>query len=107
MVTRPWQLVGLDFMGPFKKSKSGNSYIILGIDHFTKYAEGAATASFNSQVTASFVFNNIVCRYGMIERILTDQGVNFESNLFKHLCFLLGTNKLHKSTYHPAGNGIT
>ena len=43
----------------------------------------------------------------MIEQILTDQGVNFESNLFRHLCILLGTDKLHTSTYHAAGNGIT
>ena len=43
----------------------------------------------------------------MVEQILTDQGVNFESQLFKHLCILLGTNKLHTSTYHAAGNGIT
>ena len=43
----------------------------------------------------------------MLEKLLTDQGVNFESNLLKHLCILMGTDKLHTSTYHPAGNGIT
>ena len=43
----------------------------------------------------------------MIEKILTDQGVNLESHLIHHLCKLLGTEKLHTSTYHPEGNGIT
>ena len=43
----------------------------------------------------------------MIERILSDQGVNFESKLLKQLCILLGTDKLHTTTYHPAGNGVT
>jgi transposase InsO family protein len=43
----------------------------------------------------------------MIEHILADQGVNFESKLFKHLCELLGTTKLRTSTYRAAGNGIT
>jgi hypothetical protein len=106
-VSRPWQLAGFDFMGPFKTSRHGNKYIILGIDHLTKFAEGAATPTFDAVTTATFIFNNIVCRYGMLEKLLTDQGVNFESNLLKHLCILMGTDKLHTSTYHPAGNGIT
>ena len=106
-VVRPWQLVGTDFMGPFKRSRSGNQYIILAIDHFTKFVEGAATVSFDAPTTAGFLFNNVICRYGMIEHILADQGVNFESNLVKHLCELLGTTKLRTSTYHAAGNGIT
>lgn len=42
-----------------------------------------------------------------MERILTDQGVNFESKVMKQLCELLGSNKLHTSTYHAPGNGIT
>ena len=107
IVTRPWQMLGLDFMGPFKTTCRGNTYIILGVDHYTKYIEGLATVSFDSETTALFVLNNIICRYGMVEQILTDQGVNFESHLFKHLCNLLGSDKLHTSTYHPAGNGIT
>lgn len=43
----------------------------------------------------------------MVEKILSDQGVNFEAKLFAHLCMLLGTNKLHTSTYHPECNGGT
>lgn len=43
----------------------------------------------------------------MVEKILTDQGVNFESELFQQLCALLKTNKLRTSTYHAMGNGIT
>ena len=107
IATRPWQLVGTDFMGPFPTSDRGNVYIILAIDHFTKFAEGAATASFDAKTTAHFLFDTIVCRHGMFEKLLSDQGVNFESNLLKHLCILLGTEKLHTSTYHAAGNGIT
>lgn len=47
------------------------------------------------------------CKQCQLFARLTDQGVNFESHLFKHLCSLLGTDKLHTSTYHLAGNGIT
>jgi len=107
VVTRPWQMLGLDFMGPFKATARGNRYIIIGIDHFTKYIEAAATSSFDSETTAWFVLNQVICRFGMVEEILSDQGVNFESHLFAHLCKLLGTNKLHTSAYHPECNGGT
>jgi len=106
-VTRPFQLIGFDFMGPFKTSGKGNAYIIIAIDHFTKFAVGAATKSFDAQTTAEFIFTEIVCKLGMMERMLSDQGVNFEANVIKHLCKLLGTDKLHSSTYHAPGNGIT
>jgi len=104
---RPWQIVGLDFMGPLQQSSSGNAYIIVAIDHFTKYVEAAATVTCDALTTAQFLFNTIVCRYGMVESILTDQGANFESKLFKHLCELIGSKKIRTSTYHPEGNGKT
>jgi len=107
VVTRPWQLLGLDFMGPFKSTARGNQYIILGIDHFTKFIEAAATPSFDAEITSWFVVNQIIGRYGMVEQILTDQGVNFESHLFAHVCKLLGTTKLHTSAYNPKCNGGT
>ena len=43
----------------------------------------------------------------MVEEILSDHRVNFESHLFGHLCKLLGTNKLHTSANHPECNGGT
>lgn len=107
VVARPFQLIGIDIMGPFHESLQGNKYIILAIDHHTKFSIGAAIHSFTAEITAVFVFNEIICKFGMVEQFLTDQGVNFESNLLKHLCILLGTDKLHTSTYHAAGNGIT
>jgi hypothetical protein len=107
VVTKPGQIVGLDFMGPFNPSGNGNVYIILGIDHFTKFCWAKATTTFSAEITAQFVFDEIICKFGMVTSFLTDQGVNFESKLFKHLCILLNTEKLRTTTYHPPGNGIT
>ena len=60
-------------MGPFNTNLHGNRYIILAIDHFTKFAEGAATVTFDGVTTAVFLFHNIICRYGMIEKLLSNQ----------------------------------
>ena len=106
VVSRRNQIWVLDYMGLFKTSRHGNKYIILGVDAQDKWLEGAATPTFDTTVTAVFSFNNIICRYGMIEQILTDQGVSFENALFKELCSLCGTDKLHSSTYHAMGHGL-
>ncbi|XP_076661136.1 uncharacterized protein LOC143365024, partial [Halictus rubicundus] len=47
-----------------------------------------------------------VARFGTPARITTDQGRQFESNLFKQLNDLLGTKHLRTTAYHPAANGL-
>jgi len=107
VTVRPWQIVGLDYMGPFKRTTRGNIYVIIGVDHFTKFVTGAATATFSAEVTADFLFREIVCKFGMLEKLLSDQGSNFEAQTFKNLCALIGTDKIRTTTYHAPGNGIT
>ena len=102
---RPGQLVQLDYMGPFTVSKAGNRFICLAVDAHIKYLWYAATRSIDEISTALFLFNEIVCKVGPIENIMSDQGACFESNVFKHLCTLIGSKKLRSSAYHPMGNG--
>jgi hypothetical protein len=82
------------FMGPFLETENGNVYIVLAIDHFTKYVIGAATIKIDAETTAKFMLNEIICKFGIMENILTDRGANFEAHLFQQICCLLGTNKL-------------
>ena len=64
-----------------------------------------ATKSFDAGTSAIFLFNEVICKYGMIEQVLTYQGVSFEAPLFGHLCKLLGSNKIRSSKYHAQANG--
>ena len=107
LVNGPMQMIGIDYMGPFKESISGNVYIVLAVDYWSKYCFAEATKTFDAETTAKFMFNQIVCKFGIFTKVLSDQGSNFESHLIKHLCQLMGANKLHTSTYRPACNGGT
>ncbi|PIK53312.1 Retrovirus-related Pol polyprotein from transposon [Apostichopus japonicus] len=40
------------------------------------------------------------------EKIHTDQGSNFESQLFRNLCKLLGVEKTRTTAYHPQSDGM-
>jgi hypothetical protein len=86
-------------------SKSGNRYICLAVDAHIKFLWYAATSSVDEISTAIFLFREIVCKVGPVEQIMSDQGACFESNVFQHLCKLIGSKKLRSSAFHPSGNG--
>jgi hypothetical protein len=79
-------------VGPLKTTRNGNQFFVFAIDKFTKFLEGTATKSF-------------ICRHVVVETILTDRGVNFESFLFKHLCTLASANKARTTAFHQQANG--
>ena len=106
LTSRPGEFVHLDYMGPFKVSRAGNKYICLAVDAHIKYLWFACTRTIDEISTALFLFSEIVCKVGPVENIVSDQGACFESNVFKHLCILIGSNKLRSSAYHPSGNGV-
>ena len=104
ITSRPGQFIQLEYMGPFKTSKAGNRYICLAVDAHIKFLWYAATASVDEISTAGFLLREIVCKVGPIEMVMSDQGVCFESNVFQHLCRLIGSKKLRSSAFHPSGN---
>lgn len=65
-------------------------YIVIAIDYFTKFIEAWALDACTAIKTARFLFDEIVCRYGMMDKLLSDQGRNFEAALIAELCKLLG-----------------
>src|ERR1043165_7038831 len=89
----PWQRVGIDFIRSFQESSKGNKYIITAIDYFTHWVEAKATPT----ASATFIYEDIICRHGAVGVIHTDQGVHFINELVKKL-----TNKFfikhHKVT---------
>lgn len=76
-VSRSSQVVGLDYIGPMKTSRSGNRYAIIGIDAYDKFVLAAATKSFDALTSAIFLMNEVICKHGMVEMILSDQAKNF------------------------------
>ena len=74
-------------------------------DHFTQYAQACITGSQIALTESKVLWDNFIIHYGLPEKILSDQGRNFESELIINLCKLTGTTKLSSSPYHPETNG--
>lgn len=104
--SRPFEQISLDIFGPLPKTPRGNRYLLTVIDNFTRYAEGEPIGEATAKETARVLVEKIVTRHGVPSRLLTDQGRNFVSALFKETCRLLGIKKLQTTPYHPEGNGM-
>src|SRR3990167_1974927 len=103
-VTRPFQLVGMDFAGPLPRSKSGSEYFLLIIDYATSWIEAYATKKQNS-TTVQQCLENWIHRYGLMENIITDGGTPFVSKESMSFYKERGVKKHTTSSYHPQSDG--
>ena len=85
--------IGTDFVGPLPKTQRGNTYLLVIQDYFTKWVEIFAVPDATAETTARVILNEFISRYGTPLQIMSDQGRNYESTVFKELCKLLEIDK--------------
>ena len=91
-------------MGPFPRAPGGHRYLYVAIDKFTKWPEVEAVRSIPAGSAVKFI-KALVSRFGVPNRIITDNVSQFTSNLFKSYCANLGTQICYASVAQPRSNG--
>ena len=76
----------------------------VAIDKFTKWPEVAPERKVTAQSAVRF-FRSIVCRFGIPNRIITDNGTQFTSRTFMQYTQDLGAKVCFASVAHPRSNG--
>ncbi|GFU80955.1 hypothetical protein TNCV_1277011 [Trichonephila clavipes] len=97
--------IHVDFIGPFPPS-NGQSYYLTVVDRFMRWMEGIPTADMTAETVCRALLSVWISRFGCPAIITTDQGTNFESNLFRERRNLLGTNRIRCCAYHPKAIGL-
>ncbi|GJX43375.1 reverse transcriptase domain-containing protein [Tanacetum coccineum] len=77
---------GIDIAEPFPEGPSKVKFLIVAIDYFTKWIEAKPVASITGAHIKKFVWDNIVCRFGLPREIISDNGKQFRDNPFKDWC---------------------
>ena len=102
----PFEAMAMDVMGPLPVTSSGNKYILVVADYFSKWIELIPCPNITAATVASKLMDVVFCRYGVPEMLHSDQGSNFESKLIAKLCGLLGIRKTRTTPYHPQSDGM-
>jgi Integrase zinc binding domain len=101
-----FEKIYLDIVGPLPISQNGNRFILTCQDSLTKFLEAIPIPNMTAETISLKLVTDIICRHGIMNSIVTDQGSNFISELFTNCCKLLKIKKLHCTTYHPESNSI-
>ncbi|KAA3486550.1 RNA-directed DNA polymerase [Gossypium australe] len=89
VMTSPWpfSMWGLDVIGPIlPKASNGHRFIFLVIDYFTKWVEATSYDNVTKLAVSKFLKNKIICRYGMLERIISDNALNLKNSMIAEVC---------------------
>ena len=97
--------VHIDLVGPLPPSH-GFSYMLTIVDRYTRWAEAIPLPNMCADTVAKAFIASHVVNFGVPARMTTDQGTNFESNLFRELTNKLGIHKIHTTAYNPKANGL-
>ncbi|PIK34652.1 putative gypsy retrotransposon integrase-like protein 1-like [Apostichopus japonicus] len=100
---RPLEIVAIDFT-MLEPSCGGVENVLVLTDVFTKFTQAVPTRDQKASTVAQVLFREWFIKFGIPERIHSDQGRNFESRLVQELCNLYNIKKTHTTPYHPEGN---
>ena len=103
--TGPLEFVAIDILGPFIRTKNGNRYLLVIGDRFSKLTRTVPLRNITEAAVARAFTTHWAFCYGPPSILLSDNGKQFASRLFVHVCKIMGTNNAFTSTYHPQANG--
>ena len=64
----------MDIVGPLLAAAAQKKFLLVAMDYFSKWVEAEAYASIKDKDVTKFVWNNIICRFGIPQTIIVDNG---------------------------------
>jgi cleavage and polyadenylation specificity factor subunit 1 len=97
--------IQVDLIGPLPTS-AGFTYCLTAVDRSTRWPEVIPIPDITADTVAHALLNGWISRFGCPQTITTDQGRQFESQLYRSLATLCGTQLSRTTAHHPAANGL-
>jgi hypothetical protein len=64
--------VAMDIVGPLLEIISGNKYVLVAIDHYSKWCETWPVKEHDACTIAKVLEDGVICKYGVPKYILTN-----------------------------------
>ncbi|KAL1274360.1 hypothetical protein QQF64_027174 [Cirrhinus molitorella] len=103
-VKEPWEVLGLDLIGPLPETARKNKYVLSMTDLYTKWVIAEPMQS-KTAAEVSAIITAKLYLFGKVRKIITDQGKEFVCKLNDSIFNMLKIKHAVASAYHPQTNG--
>ena len=102
---QPLESVAIDILGPLDRGSTGHRFILVMTDRFSKFTRAVPMWACTALTVSKAFLEYWVFSFGALAKIVSGNGSQFTSDLFKKVCRTLGVRNLFTTTYHPQTNG--
>lgn len=103
--TGPMRELVIDFVDMIKPIE-GKRYMLVVVDRFSRWPEACPTKRKDAQSVAKFLCREVISRWGLPDRISSDNGKEFVDKTVKLILQKLGIKQRLGAVYHPQSQGI-
>lgn len=100
----PFRILSTDFIGPMTMSKKQNQYMFVVIDNFSKFVCLKPMRTAKAENVTKFLEEEVFLKYGVCERMICDNGVQFASKELKSLMNKYHSQLAFTPLYFPQAN---
>ena len=106
-ISSPWPFAqwGIAIVGPLPTAPAQKKLLLVAIDYFSKWIEADAFSSIKYRDFTRFIWKNIVYRFGIPRSIVSDNGPQFDSRVYRDFFQELKIINLYSTPRYPHSNG--
>lgn len=102
--SRPWEMISMDFLGPYPRSRKGNVWLLVICDFFSKFVVVQCMRTATAPGVCTVLKNLIFNLFGVPSICITDNAKVFLSHSFQKTLKEHGVIHWNLAVYHPAPN---
>ena len=97
----PFAQWGMDILGPFPIAAGQRKFLVVAIDHFTKWVEAEPLATITPVKIKDFFHKSIICRFRIPYILIIDNGKQFDYENFRGFYDNINIELCFSSVVHP------
>src|SRR6266542_5900800 len=104
LLTDIFERWGVDIVGLLPITREGNRYIVVAMNYFSRWPEAKLLKIANADTVATFLYEEIICRFGALRTLQSDRGTHFVNELIQRLIKRFKIKHSLSSHYQPQSN---